>query len=162
MTQFDDLKPGDYSVTEADPVPNFDFTNLECSDEEDQNGASSVDGRTASIKLDPGETVTCTYTNTERGMARVVKTVNNQPPTGDQAFEFQLRQGASTTEVGTTLETQVANAGNGGDITFATKLVPGDTYQLCEVVMPGWMTTLGDFVLDSFLPPDGVAMRSER
>ena len=28
-------------------------------------------------------------------------------------------------------------------IAFASKLVPGTTYTLCETVMPGWMTTLG-------------------
>jgi hypothetical protein len=67
-----------------------------------------------------------------------------------------LRQGASAIAAGTTLETGIANAGNGGVINFSTLLVPGTTYQLCEIVMPGWSTTLGTFVPDSFLPPDGV------
>jgi hypothetical protein len=35
--------------------------------------------------------------------------------------------------------------------------VPTATYQLCEIVMPGWLTTLGTFVPGSFMPPDGVA-----
>jgi hypothetical protein len=54
-----------------------------------------------------------------------------------------LRQGASTTSAGTTLESADATAGNGGIINFTTKLVSGTTYTLCETVMPGWMTTLG-------------------
>src|SRR5207302_11268619 len=44
---------------------------------------------------------------------------------------------------------------NGGVINFTTLLVPGSTYQLCEIVMPGWSTNLGTFVPDSFYPPDG-------
>ena len=63
----------------------------------------------------------------------------------------------STTQNGTILESAVANAGNGGVITFNTFLVPGQTYQLCEIVMPGWLSSLGTFVPDSFMPPDGVA-----
>ena len=43
-----------------------------------------------------------------------------------------------TTAAGTTLESGTAAAGNGGVITFATKLVPSTTYALCETVMPGW------------------------
>jgi hypothetical protein len=68
------------------------------------------------------------------------------PPSGSQSFTFQLRTGASTTQAGTTLETQTASASNSptpGTFTFSTLLTPGATYNLCEVVMPGWMTTLG-------------------
>jgi hypothetical protein len=92
----------------------------------------------------PGESVTCTYTNTKRGKVRVVKTVKGAPPSGSQAFTFQIRQGASTTAAGTWLESKVANAANGGVIAFDTLLVPGATYQLCEVgILPGWQTNLG-------------------
>jgi hypothetical protein len=80
-----------------------------------------------------------------KGLAKVVKTVSGQPLTGTQAFDFQLRQGASTTAEGTTLETKTANAANGGRIDFTTELDPGQTYQLCEVVMPGWNTSLGSY-----------------
>jgi hypothetical protein len=57
---------------------------------------------------------------------------------------------------GTTLESGVASPTQ-STVNFATKLVPASTYQLCEIVLPGWLTTLGTFVPDSFLPPDGVA-----
>jgi hypothetical protein len=86
----------------------------------------------------------------------VEKTVSGAAPSGDQAFTFQLREGATTTQPGQTLESQVANVGNGGVITFTTGLVPGSTYQLCEIVMPGWSTNFGTLVPDSFIPPDGV------
>jgi hypothetical protein len=108
-----------------------------------------------------GEVVwSCTFKNTLRGKVKVVKTVQGQPLTGTQAFTFQLRKDASPTQTGTTLDQQIANAGNNGTVVMpnaAPFLIPGNTYQLCEVVMPGWMTTLGTFVPDSFIPPDGVA-----
>src|SRR5439155_9625711 len=51
--------------------------------------------------------------------------------------------GASTSAAGTILETQTANAANAGLLTFTSVLLPNTTYALCELVMPGWMTTLG-------------------
>lgn len=96
----------------------------------------------------------CTFTNTQRGKAQVIKTQDGGTPT--QAFTFQLRQGATTTDVGSTLESLATSAGN-GTLNFTTYLVPGHTYQMCEIVMPGWTTTLGTFVPGSFTPPDGVA-----
>ena len=112
-------------------------------------------GRPALLRhsLGAGQTVNCTFVNRQRGKAQVIKTVQGAAPSGTHAFTFQLRQGATTTNVGTTLETQVANAANGGILNFNTLLVPGQTYQLCEIVMPAWLTSLGTFVPDSFNPP---------
>jgi hypothetical protein len=59
---------------------------------------------------------------------------------------------------GTILETKTATSVNSGTFTFSTLLIPGQTYQACEVIMPGWSTTLGSFVPNSFMPPDGVAL----
>jgi hypothetical protein len=129
----DYLKPGGgYSVSET-ATSGWDQTGATC-----DNGGSP-----SSITVAAGQTVTCTFTNTQRGYAKVLKTVNGLAPSGSQAFTFQLRSGASATASGTVLETLIANATNGGVITFATALVPGQTYQLCEQMQPGWMTTLG-------------------
>jgi hypothetical protein len=152
------LVPGMYSSVEANPTPNFDLVSITCDDQGSLNVSSgNVTNGTAYFKLDPGETVKCTFTNRQRGMAEVVKTVSGSAPTGTQAFTFQIRQGASTTQVGTTVESGVANAAD-STINFATKLVPGQTYQMCEIVMPGWLTNLGTFVPNSFMPPDGIAV----
>jgi hypothetical protein len=54
---------GKYSVTEADPTPfGFDLIDVDC---EDPDGGSFIDlnARTATIDLDAGETITCTFTN---------------------------------------------------------------------------------------------------
>jgi hypothetical protein len=113
----------------------------------DQTGATCSHGTPANIAVSPGETVTCTFTNSERGMAKVLKTVSGSLltallPSNQQSFTFQLRSGASTTGAGTLVAQQTATAANGGVFTFGAKLVAGGTYQLCEVVMPGWRTTL--------------------
>ncbi len=78
-------------------------------------------------------------------LANVIKTVSGGPVTQPpgSGFVFQLRSGASATSAGTTLATGEANSTNNGTIQFGVNLTPGATYNLCEVVMPGWMTTLG-------------------
>ncbi len=99
------------------------------------------------ITLSLGQSATCTITNTRKATVKVIKTVRNGtgqsvPPSGSQAFTFQLRQGSSSSAAGTILETQILNAANQGKVTFSTKLAPGTTYAFCEVVMSGWLTTL--------------------
>jgi hypothetical protein len=129
------LAPGPgYTATES-PAPGWDLTRAACDNGNDP---------TAGITVTAGQTVTCTFTNTERGQARVVKTVNGASLSGTPySFTFQLRQGASPAAAGTILETATANAANNGVSTFTTLLVPGQTYQLCEQMQPGWLTTLG-------------------
>lgn len=59
------LQPGTYTSTLADPAPAFELTEVECND----GGSSMVSSgdpvtRSAVFNLDPGETVTCTFTTT--------------------------------------------------------------------------------------------------
>jgi hypothetical protein len=146
------LVPGTYTSTENNPTPNFDLTSISCND---ANSTGDVPSRTATFRLEPGETVKCTFTNTQRGMAKVVKTVNGVAPPAGQSFTFELRQGASTFSDGTVLESKNTDAS--GNINFTTKLAAGQTYQICEWVFPGWNTNLtGDgplFVPNSMIPP---------
>jgi hypothetical protein len=89
--------------------------------------------------------------------ANVSKTVAGALPPAGQTYEFQLRQGASITTEGSILESRTTDPS--GVIEFAASLIPGASYQLCEVVMPGWNTNLasaGDgplFVPGSVIPP---------
>lgn len=146
------LSEGDYTVTETlkagwredSAVPNDSVDTKVCK--------FSVDAI-----LDDGKTFSCTFHNTKNGKAQVIKTVQGAPPNSTQSFTFQLREGASASQVGTIDETLVANFANGGTLNFTTQLIPGNHYQLCEIVMPGWLTSLATaFVPDSFIPPDGV------
>ena len=73
------LAPGNYSVSETTPS-GWDLTSSTCT-------SSILDTETpGAIELDPGETVTCTFTNTKRGHIIVDKVTN---PAGDpQSFNF--------------------------------------------------------------------------
>jgi len=136
------LIPGGYTVTETNPGSAWTV---------------QVTGSPAMVPADGGQATASVSNTFNPGFAKVVKTVSGAPPTGTQSFTFQLRQGATTISEGTILESANADSTNGGVINFTTKLIPGTTYQLCEIVMPGWLTTLGTFVPGSFNPPDGVA-----
>jgi hypothetical protein len=103
-----------------------------------------------------GKVFSCDFINSQQ-YAKINKTVQKAPLTGAQSFTFQLRKDATSTADGTTLESQNATATNVGNFTFTTLLTPGQTYQVCEIVQPGWSTTLGQFVPSSFIPPNGVA-----
>jgi Prealbumin-like fold domain len=107
------------------------------------------------VSLALAQNKTCTITNTKKGMAQIVKTVSGLPPAAGQTFTFEIRQGASTVSDGTVLESKTTDAS--GNLNFTTKLVAGQTYQMCEWVFPGWNTNLaGDgplFVPNSLIPP---------
>ena len=94
------------------------------------------------ITLGLAQNATCTITNTRKGKVQVIKTVNvNGSPGDPSGFTFRLRQGASTTALGTVLES--LTTGPTGILNFTTMLTPGNTYNMCEVVdHPGWATNL--------------------
>ena len=57
------LLPGTYSAQEADPGPGFELESIACDDE---NSGGEEASRTATIRLEPGETVKCVFTNSKR------------------------------------------------------------------------------------------------
>ena len=60
---FINVQPGTYIVTEDDPTGlGFDLTDLQC---DDGNSATDVGTPAATINLELGETVTCTFTNND-------------------------------------------------------------------------------------------------
>ena len=107
------LSPGsDYVVTEAVPA-GWDLTSATCAD------GSPV----TNIDLSPGETVTCTFTNTQRGTIVVEKQTNPDGASG--SFTFNGNAAGTISDDGT--------------ITVAD-LVPGQ-YTSTETVPPGWRLT---------------------
>jgi hypothetical protein len=68
-----DLRPGTYSAQEADPAPDFDLQAIACSD---QNSSGDVRTRAAVIRVEPGESVRCVFTNKKRPAVPP-----NRPPT---------------------------------------------------------------------------------
>jgi uncharacterized repeat protein (TIGR01451 family) len=78
-----DLVPGTYTSTEADPGSDWVLNNIVC---DDDNSSGNVGSRTATFALDPGETVKCTFFNSQRGRITVIKQVVNDD--GDTTFDF--------------------------------------------------------------------------
>ncbi|MGU3645637.1 hypothetical protein ACLBXX_11765 [Microbacterium sp. C23T] len=83
---FEDVTPGEYEVTEVAP-DGYDNTDLVCVDGDPEGGTSTAEELVGSIVLDPGETVVCTFTNTEWGSLIVDKTT--LPAGSAQEFDFE-------------------------------------------------------------------------
>jgi uncharacterized cupredoxin-like copper-binding protein len=133
----DPLVNGIYSVSETVPA-GWDLTSATC---DDGSLPSAID-------LQPGETVTCTFENTKRGMAEVIKTVSGVAPNGlYPVFDFLIRDGSgavasATTDPITGMAAFSCEAGVSPDVCVdvegMAKLVPG-AYEFCELdPQPGW------------------------
>jgi hypothetical protein len=148
------LDEGTYTVVETEQTPEWVLTGAS----PNNGSATKICSFAVNLPQDAGKVFQCAFTNTQQSKVRVEKTASKLPlKDTNYAFEFQLRAGASMTAQGNTLATGTANASNGGAIDFSPYLTPGATYQICEVVMPGWSTNLaGDeplFVPESVIPP---------
>ena len=139
---FNNLVPGPYSVTETLPVTGYDLTALVCID----SGTGTTTTETlatgeAAITLGAGGSVTCTYTNTQRGSITIIK---NTVPDGAQDFAYTTTGSGLS---GFSLDDDGVNTGTGGDI-LNTKvfnnLVPGP-YSVTETLpVTGYdLTALG-------------------
>jgi uncharacterized repeat protein (TIGR01451 family) len=71
---FTNITAGIYSVTESATPSGWVLTGLVCTD---PDSGTQTAGPTATIDLDPGETVTCTYTNKRQPRLTVIKHVVN-------------------------------------------------------------------------------------
>src|SRR6185295_17679684 len=119
-----DLKPGTYNVTETVPA-GWDLTALAC---DDGDSTGDLGTATATFHVSPGETVTCTFTNTKRGHILVDKvTVPGGDPT---LFTFTPSYNGGQTF-------QLADASPVND---SGAIVPG-TYSVAETVPAGWDLT---------------------
>lgn len=129
------LLPGSYSVSENDPSGSgYELSGLSCADSVKGGKRSSGDvgSRTASVNLDPGETVTCTFTNTEDDTITIEKMAI---PGGSETFDFNSTLGDF--------------ALGGGDVKEFTKVAPG-TYTITEEApLPGGYRLTGISCVDS-------------
>ncbi len=119
---FVELPVGQYSVTEQTP-PGDTLTGLTCTDS-DANGVAStgdVASQTATINLDPGETVRCTYTNQPGGSVVIKKKVTSGP-NGDFTFLDNIATPATF------------DLSDGGEQRF-DNVLPG-TYTVQETALP--------------------------
>jgi hypothetical protein len=132
---FLDVVPGQYTVTEDDPGPGVFLSGLVC---DDANSAtpSTVDlgAREATINVEPGETVTCTYTNTAEDYIVIAKLTD---PAGGTGFDFTSSLGNFSLDDG---EIEIFELQTTGTFTF-TEEDPGADYALsfleCAILKPG-------------------------
>ena len=78
-----------YHVAEQDPTPGWDLTYLECDEKSGgsvKNSTTNLALRLATITAEPGETITCTYTDTKRGRIKVYKVTD--PANDPASFKF--------------------------------------------------------------------------
>jgi plastocyanin len=118
------VKPGTYQAAETTVPEGWDLTSATCVDEVGTSIPSA-------INLAPGETVTCTFTNTAHGNIIIDKVTN---PAGDpQLFDFSLTGGPD----GINQTFQLADA----TTPYNSGEVKTGTYAAAETVLPGWDLT---------------------
>lgn len=149
---FTDLTSGTYTVTEPN-VKGWDLDNVSCV------GGSDTDthNRNAVIKLNPGENVTCTFTNIGRATVIVTKyndynrngtQDSNEPTLPDWDFtlahneecDFQslLRDSILIGDGCDESDTSVTQTtGQDGTTTF-NDVLPNKSYELTETLKDGW------------------------
>ncbi len=113
-----------------------------------QPGSASVSNKApcVSITVTKDSSSTATFGNYQRTKIQVNKTVSNGPVPDGVTFQFQIREGASTTSQGTTIATGSVTGPDstlGGDEWTAAAgqqypLDPGTDYQLCEQIYNGY------------------------
>lgn len=120
QTVFERLAPGSYTVTEP-ATPNWGLAALTCVDP-DLGTTVDLASATATIDLDPGETVVCTFANVaDAGRITIIKQVN---ATADSPWDFSSGLGAFTLP------------SEGGQQVFAN-VAPG-VYNVIEAIKPSW------------------------
>ena len=120
------IVPGTYNAAETVPT-GWDQTSATCDDGSPVNA----------ISVQPGETVTCTFTNTQRGKAEVIKTTNGAPAVAGQ-WRFTLKgSGVDVTD----------STDSSGNVDFdGATLTPNTDYTICEVDIPaGWTSVLSGY-----------------
>jgi hypothetical protein len=120
-----DVTPGLYAVSETIPA-DWDLVSASCDDGTSSGIGAQADGTAtvADVNLNPGDTVTCTFTNTADpgALVSVSKVVNGRFPSTD--WEFSSSEGDFTLPA------------DGGSTTTPIELAPGEPFTLFEVQKP--------------------------
>ena len=82
-----DVNPGTYVVSEDD-VPGWDLADIDCDESIDDNSDIDVGDGSVSIVVDATESVTCTFTNEQRGSITVRKLTSPAGAPGDFTFDW--------------------------------------------------------------------------
>lgn len=125
---YEDVPAGTQVIAENAPAAGWALTALACTDPT-ANSTTSLATRAATIVVDAGDDIVCTFTNTAAGSIRVVKTAVG----GDSTFSF--------TPVGFGSAFSLTTVSGTKDTTFAglmPALADSGTYRLSEAALAGW------------------------
>lgn len=126
---FENARFGSYRVAENDPAPDYLLSNLVCAETNGlENSVTDLLLRRATISLEPGETVECTFVNREKGKVNVLKLEDGGPTSELWTFTIEGPEGIMERDTSV------------GALNFEdARLVPGTVYTLCEInVHPLW------------------------
>ena len=145
--QFTNIAPGTYTIAETANAA-YTLSSLTCTGDitGGTNTASTTAGNTATIKLDPGEAITCTFTNTKKPTLTVAKVSNG----GTGGFAFTGTNGypgetITTTVIGQeTLGTKVSLT-TAGAVTTITETAPPAEWALSGATCTGIGTGTATF-----------------
>ena len=145
---FESVEHGSYTLTEAEPQAlGYELTNISCVDGDPNGVASTVDvgARTATINVDSGETVQCTFFNAEDETVVIEK--RTLPP-GGSGFTF-------SDDIGTPNSFSLNDAE-----TRTFTHVPRGSYQVTEGAMAGYELTAIDCTVEGVNVPGDLASRT--
>ncbi len=126
---------GAHSVTES-VTPGWALTALECTGA-GGDSSTSVGTRSATLDIDAGETVVCTFTNTKSASLTVVKVTD--PASDPQDFDFDLTGSAVPADLD--LDTDAGNATLASQETFPVSAAQLGAYTVTESALAGWDLT---------------------
>ncbi len=122
-----------YTTTEA-VVDGWQLTDIACGD----GGSGNLGNRTATYEAGAGETITCTFENTQDAQIIVDKTTI--PAGSEQGFDFDLK-------LGDDIESEVNGLTDGTEGSFGF-VTPNKDYSVVEDVPEGWQQTAAECVLE--------------
>jgi hypothetical protein len=123
---FNDVAPGDYSVMEDAPAAPYSLASIECVDATGDT-TTSVEARAADIKLAPGETVICTFTNDKALNGTIVVKKETTPDENPNATDFAFTSTGGLTPDAFTL--------NDDGVQTFSEVTPG-AYSVTETAPP--------------------------
>jgi len=98
--QSPEIQAGPYSVTEADPGPNFVLTAINCTSSGTSTFTTNLVTRSVSIDLDATDTVECTFVNTlQTGAIRILKNSTKGGPVSTPGAVFSYVGPSGTASV---------------------------------------------------------------
>src|SRR5215210_4081140 len=126
---------GAHTVSES-ALPDWDLTALACTGA-GGDSSTSLANRTATLDIDAGETVVCTYTNTKHASLTVRKVTD--PASDPQDFDFDLTGAGVPADLD--LDTDGGNATLPSQDTFVLDASQLGAHTVSESALPDWDLT---------------------